>query len=64
MGIFIVLLGASAGLTLYTRKTSSMLRQMDQVKRFRRFPTKYGPMTKEEWEKVRPRHPNDADDFF
>lgn len=54
MGLFAVMLGASAGFTLYTRKTSSMLKQMDKVKKYRRFPTKYGPMTKAEWEKVKP----------
>ena len=54
MGIFLVMLGASAGFTLYTKKTSSMLQQMQKVKKFRRFPTKYGPMTKAEWDKIKP----------
>ena len=62
MGIFAVMLGMSAGLTLYTRKTSSMIAQMNNVRRFRQYPTKFGPMTKEEWEKIRPR--NDGDDGF
>ena len=31
-----------------------MLQQMQKVKKFRRFPTKYGPMTKAEWDKIKP----------
>jgi hypothetical protein len=54
MGIFAIMLGASAGFTLYTRKTSSMTQQMAKVKRFRKESTKFGPMTKEEWDKIKP----------
>ncbi|KAI2488644.1 hypothetical protein MHU86_25698 [Fragilaria crotonensis] len=63
MGIFVVMLGVSAGLTLYTRKTNSMIDQMNNVRRFRRFPTKYGPMTKEEWNKIKSNW-KDSDGFF
>jgi len=60
MGIFVVMIGASAGFTLYTRKTSSMLQQMDKVKRFRRLPVKFGPMTKAEWDKIKPQNGGDG----
>lgn len=63
MGIFVVMLGVSAGLTLYTRKTNSMIGQMNNVRRFRQFPTKYGPMTKEEWNKIKPNW-KDGDGLF
>jgi hypothetical protein len=67
VGMFIVggMLLASAGFTLYTRRTESMLRQMNHVVEMqakRVPPRKPGPMTKEEWDKVRPRV--DKDDFF
>jgi hypothetical protein len=55
MAVFLVMLGASAGFTLYTRKTDSMLKQMSKIKKFRPLPVKYGPITKQEWEKIKPR---------
>lgn len=63
-GIMIVVLGSSAGFTLYTKKTGSMLRQMEQISQnqLRNRPPKTGPPTKEEWEKMRPRI--DKDEFF
>jgi len=57
IGAGLIIVGASAGLTLYTKKTQSILAQMKQVERNReiRMPKKYGPPTKQEWEKIRPR---------
>ena len=56
--------GASAGLALYTKRTESMIRQFHRVseRQAMRAPKKKpGPMTKAEWDKVRPRI--DKDDF-
>ena len=52
-----VVLGSSAGFTLYTKKANGMLQAMKQVEknRLKRNPPKIGPPTKEEWEKMRPR---------
>jgi hypothetical protein len=61
MGLFIVMLGASAGFVFYTKKTDSLIIQMNKLKSHGK-PTPIGPMTKAEWEKWRPRH-ND-DDFW
>jgi hypothetical protein len=50
--------------TMYTKRTGQMLKQMDQIaknKAKRMPPTKIGPLTKNEWEKVRPRY--DKDEF-
>lgn len=61
-GMGLLLLGTSAGLTLYTKKTQSILNQMNQMKRNRnmRFPKKQeGPLTKEEWERTRSRWEKD-----
>ena len=47
---------ALAGLTLYTKKTRSMLNQMERVGKpqaHRRGPPKFGPKTKDEHEKTR-----------
>ena len=58
IGCGLMILGASAGLTLYTKKTQSMLNQMKRVEENRalRLPKKkVGPMTKPEWEKMRNR---------
>jgi hypothetical protein len=62
--IMAVVLGSSAGLTLYTKKTGSMLRGLKTMEegRLRRNPPKIGPPTKEMWEKTRPRI--DKDEFF
>lgn len=64
LAIMAVVLGSAAGFTLYTKKADSMLRAMNQVKQnqLRRNPPKFGPPTKAEWEKMRPRF--DKDDFF
>jgi hypothetical protein len=61
-GMGLLLLGTSAGLTLYTKKTQSILNQMNQMKRNRemRFPKKMeGPLSKEEWERTRSRWEKD-----
>ncbi len=62
LGILIV--GASAGLTAYTKKTQQIINQMNRMERNRqqRLPKrKFGPMTREEWDKMRNRW-NDNDD--
>ena len=61
----ILMIGASAGLTLYTRKTAAMLEQFKRVEKNRqmRLPKKeFGPMTKEQWEMMRNRW-NDNNDI-
>lgn len=63
LGVLIV--GTSAGLTLYTKKTQSMLQQMEKVRKseaVRRGPPKFGPPTKAQWDKLRPRF--DKDEFI
>lgn len=62
--IAILVLGSSAGFTLYTKRAGSMLRAMKQVEenQLKRNPKKVGPPTKEQWEKLRPRI--DKDEFF
>ena len=65
LSLGILMIGASAGMTLYTKKTKAMLDQMKRVERNRqaRLPKKrYGPLTREEWEKMRNRW-NDNDDL-
>ena len=67
LGMVIVLgmIGASAGFTLYTKRTGQLLQQLEHIsqQQLKRAPKRQiGPMTKEEWDKVRPRL-ND-DDFF
>jgi hypothetical protein len=62
IGIGLIIVGASAGLTLYTRKTQAILSQMKRMEENRalRLPKKkFGPPTKEEWEKLRNRWTND-----
>lgn len=57
-----VLLGASAGLTLYTKRTGGMIAQLDRASRnaaVRQGPPKYGPKTKLEWERTRNRWESD-----
>ena len=53
MAIFI--LGASAGMTMYTRRTGSMLSRMEEytANQLKRNPPKYGPPTREEFEKMK-----------
>lgn len=61
-----ILLGTSAGLTLYTKKTSSMLQRMERMNKNavqRKGPEKFGPKTKSEWEKMRNRWGKDDDDI-
>jgi len=65
MAMGLMLVGASAGLTLYTKKTASILSHMDKMKKakeIRMGPKKFGPPTKQEWEKLRPRM--DDDELF
>lgn len=62
IGMGLLIVGASAGLTLYTKKTQSLLNQMKRVKKNKemRLPKKkYGPMTKNEYERMRPRWTDD-----
>ncbi|KAL3795251.1 hypothetical protein HJC23_008336 [Cyclotella cryptica] len=57
-----VILGASAGLTLYTKKTSHMLSQFERASKNaqqRRGPPQFGPKTRMEWEKTRNRWEKD-----
>lgn len=62
IGIGLLIVGASAGMTLYTRKTQAMLNQlkkMEDNKALRLPKKKFGPPTREEWEKLRSRWTND-----
>mmetsp|Transcript_20946 Transcript_20946/g.34564 ORF Transcript_20946/g.34564 Transcript_20946/m.34564 type:complete len:93 (-) Transcript_20946:48-326(-) len=57
-----IILGASAGLTLYTKRTSTILHQMERASKNateRKGPQKFGPKTKSEWEKLRNRWEKD-----
>mmetsp|Transcript_15926 Transcript_15926/g.44034 ORF Transcript_15926/g.44034 Transcript_15926/m.44034 type:complete len:89 (-) Transcript_15926:1428-1694(-) len=52
------MIACSAGFTLYTRRTSQMIRQLDQItkNKAKRMPApRIGPHTREEWDKIRPR---------
>jgi hypothetical protein len=64
LAIAVLVLGSSAGLTLYTRKTGSMLRTMETIKanQMKNRPPIYGPPSKAEWEKLKPRF--DKDEFI
>ena len=67
MGAFILLgmIGASAGFTMYTKRTGQLLRQYEHIalQQAKRRPQRpIGPMTKAEWDKIRPRF--EKDDFF
>ena len=56
---------SAAGLTMYTKRSGQMLKQMEQIsknKARRMPPPKIGPLTKKEWDKVRPRF--DKDEFI
>jgi Flp pilus assembly protein TadG len=56
--IGILVLGSSAGLTLYTRRSQSWLRTMKQINdnvAKKRPPPKFGPQTKKEYETMRVR---------
>ena len=62
IGMGLMLVGASAGLTLYTKKTASILSHMDKMKKakeVRMGPKKFGPPTKIEHDKLRPRMSDD-----
>ena len=66
IGMGLMILGASAGLTLYTKKTQSMLQHMDKLNKAhavrvaaQRKKQGYGPMTKQEYEKTRTRIDDD-----
>ncbi len=62
IGLGLIIVGASAGLTLYTKKTQAMLNQMKAVERNKqqRLPKpKFGPPTKNEWERMRNRWNDD-----
>lgn len=53
-----IILGASAGLTLYTKRTGQMLTQLERASKNaaeRKGPPKLGPKTYLEWEKTRNR---------
>jgi hypothetical protein len=61
-GLAAIILGASAGLTLYTKKTSHMLNQLERASANvaqRKGPPKFGPKTKTEWEMSRNRWEKD-----
>ncbi|GKY96119.1 hypothetical protein MPSEU_000572300 [Mayamaea pseudoterrestris] len=62
--LFLVVLASSAGFTMYTKKTGSMLNTWEKVNQnvLRNHPPKYGPPTKDQYEKLRPRI--DKDEFF
>jgi hypothetical protein len=64
LGIALLVLGTSAGFTLYTRKADSMLRRMEQVaeNQLKRQRPVFGPPTREYAEKMKPRI--DKDEFF
>ena len=55
MAIF--MLGASAGMTLYTKRTGQILLRMEQYEanQLRRNPPKFGPPTREEFERLKER---------
>ena len=56
IGMGLVIVGASAGMTLYTKKTRAMLTQMERVQKNQdmRLPKqKFGPPTRQEWDKMR-----------
>ena len=66
LGITVVLglIGAAASFTMYPKRAGSMIKQMNQIaakKAKRTPPRKPGPMSKQEWDKVRPRI--DKDEF-
>ena len=66
-GMLVVLgmVGTAAGFTMYTKRTGAMLKQMERVaerQALRTPPRPIGPMTKQEWDKIRPRF--DKDEFI
>ena len=63
-GIMLLVLGSSAGFTLYSKKAGAMLQGIKRVEaaQLKKHPPRVGPSTKQEYEKLRPRI--DKDDFF
>lgn len=62
IGLAAVILGASAGLTLYTKRTAHMINQFERASKNvaqRRGPPKLGPKTKLEHSKTRNRWEKD-----
>mmetsp|Transcript_21652 Transcript_21652/g.47065 ORF Transcript_21652/g.47065 Transcript_21652/m.47065 type:complete len:161 (+) Transcript_21652:476-958(+) len=62
LGLAAVILGTSAGLTLYTKKTGKLMNQLERVSKNatqRKGPPKFGPKNKMEWEKTRSRWEKD-----
>jgi hypothetical protein len=64
LSIAVIVLGSSAGLTLYTKRTAGMLRAMKTMEetQLKKHPPKVGPPTKKEWDKLRQRF--EKDDLF
>lgn len=67
LGIMILVLGSSAGMVFYTKRTGSMLRSINTISEKQLYINKtdirkFGPATKQEAEKMRPRIDND--EFF
>lgn len=65
IAVGVAMMGAAAGLMLYTKKTDSMLATMKKVNQnqvARRGPVKFGPPTRAEWDKMRTRF--EKDEFF
>ena len=65
-GMLVVLgmVGTAAGFTMYTKRSSAMLKQLERIAtraEMRKPPRYIGPLTKEEWDKIRPRF--DKDEF-
>jgi hypothetical protein len=67
LAVMILVLGSSAGMLFYTKRTGSMLQSLRTItpgaeQRILRGPTKLGPHTKAEAEKLQPKV--DKDEFF
>ena len=65
MIIVLGMVGTAAGFTAYTKRSGQMLKQLEFIakqKQRRTPPRPVGPMTKEEWDKIRPRF--DKDEFI
>ena len=65
MVVMMGMIGTAAGFAMYTRRTNTLLNQMNQITKnqAKRMPaTKIGPPTKGEWDKIRPRF--DKDEFI
>jgi hypothetical protein len=67
LAVMILVLGASAGMLFYTKRTGSMLQSLRTVttnpeQRILRGPTQLGPKTKAETERMQPRI--EKDEFY